>query len=180
MDGEQWEWTRGDNGNGVRGKEEGERERRRNRERERPGEQGQTAKRKRKSETEKKRASMWRRRMEDGRRNSLNWTARGRLDYLLLYRSGNNGIPIMKWISLGSQWTSMHPSRDPTPSDAPVSYRSPTPPPRSSFVPSRAHSPVRASRRIAIQFFKLEKWSLVNALYNNNYTHVCVYRKNCD
>ena len=26
------------------------------------------------------------------------WT----LDYLLLYRSGNNGIPIMKWISLGN------------------------------------------------------------------------------
>ncbi|KAG7208770.1 hypothetical protein KM043_014964 [Ampulex compressa] len=55
---------------------------------------------------------------EDSRWNSLNWTARGRLDYLLLYRSGNNGIPIMKWISLGSQWTSMHASRDPTPSDA--------------------------------------------------------------
>lgn len=68
-------------------------------------------------------------RMEDGRRNSLNWTARGRLDYLLLYRSGNNGIPIMKWISLGSQWTSMRPSRDPTPSDARILlYRSPVPP----------------------------------------------------
>lgn len=34
----------------------------------------------------------------------------------------------MKWISLGSQWTSMHPSRDPTPSDARILYRSPAPP----------------------------------------------------
>lgn len=89
---------------------------------------GQTTKKRKKRGTEKNRASMWRGRIEDGRRNSLNWTARGRLDYLLLYRSGNNGIPIMKWISLGSQWTSMHPSRDPTPSDARILYRSPAPP----------------------------------------------------
>ena len=47
------------------------------------------------------------------------------MDYLLLYRSGNNGIPIMKWISLGSQWTSMHASRDPTTTIPAVSYRSP-------------------------------------------------------
>ena len=88
----------------------------------------QTTEKRKKRATEKNRASMWRGRIEDGRRNSLNWTARGRLDYLLLYRSGNNGIPIMKWISLGSQWTSMHPSRDPTPSDARILYRSPAPP----------------------------------------------------
>lgn len=31
----------------------------------------------------------------------------------------------MKWISLGSQWTSMHASRDPTTTIPAVSYRSP-------------------------------------------------------
>lgn len=47
------------------------------------------------------------------RTSGMAWTGQ-HVDYLLLYRSGNNGIPIMKWISLGSRWTSMHASRDPT------------------------------------------------------------------
>lgn len=134
------------------------RERDKERMREKEGERRwwQTTKKRRKGESEKKKASMWRGRMEDGHRNSLNWTARGRLDYLLLYRSGNNGIPIMKWISLGSQWTSMHPSRDPTPSDARILYRFPTPQ-RSSFVPSRTHSPVQSSRRPALHFVASKK-----------------------
>lgn len=52
------------------------------------------------------------------RASGMAWTGQ-HVDYLLLYRSGNNGIPIMKWISLGSQWTSMHASRDPTPPSPP-------------------------------------------------------------
>lgn len=58
------------------------------------------------------------RRIGGERASGMAWTGQ-HVDYLLLYRPGNNGIPIMKWISLGSQWTSMHASRDPTPPPPP-------------------------------------------------------------